>query len=382
MRIVVNALSARIGGGRTYLRHLFAHLPQHEGLDVLVFAPPGLDLPAHPCVRLGVPSWSSANPILRTLWERLVLPGILRRERADMLFCPGGVVATPVPAGCRVVTMFRNMMPFDAELMARMPWSLQRVRNLMLRRAMLRSMSGSDLTIFISEHARAVIESQARVAKAVTIPHGISDAFRTHGKPLPRPGAAPQGDYLLYVSRFDIYKHHIELVRAYASLSLGVRQRHPLLLLGETDFPDARRVARLIGELGLAGQVLMPGAVLYTELPAYYQHAHAVVFASSCENCPNILLEALGAGRPILCSNAAPMPEFGGDAVEYFSPFDAQDIRRALTLVLSDAPRALRLAEAAAARSYHYDWAATARYTWEQILRLRPAATEKGVSAG
>ena len=64
------------------------------------------------------------------------------------------------------------------------------------------------------------------------------------------------------------------------------------------------------------------------------------------------------------------MPEFGGDAVEYFSPFDPEDIKRALLRVLTDPQRAHQLAAAAAARSRRYDWATTARETWKNILEV------------
>jgi glycosyltransferase involved in cell wall biosynthesis len=375
MKIVVNAFSARLGGGQTYLRNLFAHLPHRDDLEVLVFAAKGLALPPHPCVRLADVRWPTANPLTRALWEQFVLPRLLRRERADVLFCPGGVVATRVPKGCRVVTMFRNMIPFDPVLLARMPWGLQRLRNLVLSHVLLRSMVGADLTIFISDHARAVIEARVHVPAAVTIPHGIADAFRTHDLTLPRPAGAPAGAYLLYVSRFDIYKHHTEVVRGYASLPAATRECHQLLLLGEVNLPEAVRVARLVEKLGLLGQVHMPGAVPHEELPAYYRHAHAVLFASSCENCPNILLEALGAGQPVLSSNVMPMPEFGGEAPVYFSPFAPASIATAIRSVLDNPARADRAAGAALVRSRRYDWSRTGAETWRRIFELAGAET-------
>ena len=370
MKIVVNALSSRLGGGQTYLRNLFQHLPQRDGLEVVVFASPDLDLPAHRCVRLAHARWPTSNPLMRTLWERLALPRLLHRERTDVLFCPGGVVATHVPDGCKVVTMFRNMIPFDAELMARMPWGLQRLRNLILARVMLRSMTGADLTIFVSDHARSVIEARAPVPRAVTIPHGIGEAFRTHGRRLERPVDAPAGEYLLYVSRFDIYKHHAEVVQAYASLPAKLRDRHPLLLLGEVNLPEAARVARLVDELGMQRHVYMPGAIPYRDLPAYYQHAKAIVFASSCENCPNILLEALASGRPVLSSDVMPMPEFGGNGLLYFSPFSPASIAAALRGVLEDPQLAQRVADAALTRSKRFDLSHTAAETWQRIFGL------------
>lgn len=298
------------------------------------------------------------------------MPGFLRREQADLLFCPGGVVATRAPANCKVVSMFRNMIPFDDALVSNMPWGLQRVRNLILKRVLLRSLSEADLTIFISDHARALIERLAHIPNPVTIPHGISDSFRSADATLPRPGLAPSGDYLLYVSRFDVYKHHREMVSAFAALPEALRAGLHLVFLGETDMPEAEPVARLVQELALTDRVLMPGAVPYATLPAWYQHARANLFASSCENCPNILFEAMAAGRPVLSSNVMPMPEFGGSEIAYFSPDNAQETSRALARVLSDSDYSERIAEAALRRSKRYDWRATAQETWTRLIQL------------
>jgi glycosyltransferase involved in cell wall biosynthesis len=370
MKIVVNAYSARQGGGQTYLLNLFAHLPAGTNLEVLVFAPASLELPVHPQVRRVHASWPVTNPLARALWERWVLPGFLRRERADVLFCPGGVVGTSVPARCKVVTMFRNMIPFDAELVGSMPWGLQRLRNLILRRVLLRSMVYADLTIFISDHARGLIERLTSIPNPVTIPHGINETFRTADLALPRPAGAPEGRYLLYVSRFDIYKHHREVVRAFAALPEELRQGLSLVFLGETDMPEAQPVAHLVQQLGLEDKVMMPGAVPYGSLPEWYQHAQVILFASSCENCPNILLESMGSGQPVLSSNVMPMPEFGGKGLVYFSPFDPQDISRAMSQVLGDNACAQRVAQAALVRSRRYDWKSTAQETWARIFDL------------
>jgi len=112
------------------------------------------------------------------------------------------------------------------------------------------------------------------------------------------------------------------------------------------------------------------GPVKYEALPALYNNAKAILFASSCENCPNILLESMGAGRPVLSSNVAPMPEFGGSSLIYFSPFDADDIRSAMQAVLLDENLAKRSADGAISQSALYDWSDTARRTWESIQQL------------
>lgn len=374
MKIVINAFSAKLGGGQTYLRNLLTHLPERADLEVLVFAPASLELPSNPRLRRMVTSWPTTNPLLRALWEQLALPRVLRRERADVLFCPGGVVATTAPPGCKVVTMFRNMIPFDPLTRQSVPWGLQRLRNVILNRVMLKSMANADLTVFISDHARGVIEAMTHIRNPVSIPHGINPAFRSFGQVLERPAFLPEGEYLLYVSRFDVYKHHHEVVSAYAKLPDDLRRRFALVLAGEDDLPEAERVRELVRRLELGERVQLLGAVPYSELPAVYHHAHLVLFASSCENCPNILLEALGSGRPVLSSNVMPMPEFGGEAVAYFSPFDPDDILKAMLKALTDDNYAQTLATAAVQRSARYDWESTAKATWAHITHLVEAA--------
>jgi len=378
MKILVNAFSARLGGGQTYLLGLLRHVPDDAGLEVLVLAPASLALPEHPRIRPLRPRWPVDNPVLRTLWEKIRLPALLRAERVDVLFCPGGVIATKPPRGCRTATMFRNMIPFDTRVRRSVPFGLQRVRNWLLHRAMLASMSSADLTIFVSEHSRRLIESLAPVPRAVTLPHGIGAAFRTYALSLPRPDFLPQDDYMLYVSRFDVYKHHFEVVSAYAQLPEAVRASAKLVLVGETGTAQSARVAELVAKHGLLERVVMTGPIPYAQLPAVYRNARLILFASSCENCPNILLEALGAGRPIANSNVMPMPEFGGDAVAYFSPYDPSDIAATMERLLADDAFARTLAEKAGARSERYDWPETARRTWRHLCELgsdaRPGA--------
>lgn len=380
MKVVVNAFSARLGGGQTYLRNFLAYMPKREDLAVLVYAPEGLELPEHVHLQRKDTFWPTTNPLLRALWERLVLPWLLRSERADVLFCPGGVVATTAPGGCRVVTMFRNMIPFDPRTYRNISGGLQRLRNVILKRVMLKSMANADLTIFISDYARRVIESMIVIKKPVTIPHGIGSAFRSFDQALERCSFLLEGEYLLYVSRFDVYKHHYEVVSAYARLPDAIRHRFALVLVGEVDLPEAERARNLIERLDLGERVRMLGSIPYSELPAIYHHAHLVLFASSCENCPNILLEALGSGRPVLSSNVMPMPEFGGDAVAYFSPFDPDDILKTMLKVLTDNDYAQHLAVAAAQRSTRYDWERTAKATWTHIFRLFETAPPIGKS--
>ncbi|MCA1324318.1 glycosyltransferase family 4 protein [Herbaspirillum sp. alder98] len=370
MKIVINALSARIGGGQTYLRQLLSRIPDVPDLQILIFASDSLDINDHPNIKLLKTNFPTENPLMRTFWEKYILPRRLREINPDVFFCPGGVVATKAPPGCRVVTMFRNMVPFDEVVKKQMPYGLQRIRVNLLEGVMLRSMAGADLVIFISEFARQVIESRITVKKAMTIPHGISAHFRQHDAAVSVAHIVPAKPYILYVSRFESYKHHQEVVEAYLKLPAAIQAAYDLVLVGENDNPFGDVVRNLIKNKAATHKVHMLGGVKYSTLPNVYRQAQLIVFASSCENCPNILLEALSAGRPIICSSVMPMPEFGGDAVAYFNPVDSDDISQKMALLLSNPQLADQYAERATVQGLKYNWDITARDTWTAILAL------------
>lgn len=368
MKIYINALSARLGGGQTYLINLLQRLPVNSGLEIVVYAPANLELPENSSIKkVGLGVWGD-NPVLRSFWELFVFPYLLKNGAADILFCPGGVLNTRAPAGCKTVTMFRNMIPFDMKVRRSVSSTLQKTRNWLLYRTMLKSMKCADLTIFISEYARSVIEKLTDVNRAVTIPHGINQLFKTPA--LLRPDMAPDGEYLLYVSRFDVYKHHMELIKGYSLLPEEIRKKYKLVIVGEKNSETFDNCYDFIVENQLTEFVLILGAVDYAKLPALYQSSYVNLFASSCENCPNIMLEALASGRPLLCSDVMPMPEFGRDNVIYFSPYDPLSIKNSMEYVLTNDSLVDEYSKKSKEHSLNFDWDKTAHDTWNEIINL------------
>jgi len=366
--LLIDALSARRGGGQTYLLNLLTRLPPGEPAKIYLLARRELEGQlASDRVQVVQPRWPMHNGLFLTIWKKLFLRRYAERLGASLVFFPGGVVGAALPAGARSATMFRNVIPFDMAQRRRYGLSYQRLRNWLLERVMLKGMLGADLVIFLSQHGRSLIEKSAghAIPGAVTIPHGVSDAFRTPG---PRPGWLPQTPYVLYVSTFEPYKAQLEVVQAFARVLGEWSQSLALVLVGYDRTPYGRRVRDEISRLGLDARVVIAGNRPYAELPAVNHHALVTVFASEAENCPNILLEAMAAGKPILCSRRPPMPEFGGDGVWYFEPMNVGELSVQLLRLLREPETRAQLGERAAQRSRHYDWDETARATWSALL--------------
>jgi len=265
------------------------------------------------------------------------------------------------------------MLPFDPVQRSRYPVGYARAKAHVLEHVLLRSMVRADLVIFVSDHAKKVIQARAggRIRNATVIPHGVSDDFRHPDPRTPRPAWLPAEEYVLYVSTFEPYKSHREVVQAFALFKALHPGPEKLLFVGrETVRAYADSVRREIDRLRLNRDVILAGSQSHAQLPVIYQYARAGIFASECENCPNILLESMAAGVPMAVSNHAPMPEFAGDAVTYFDPQRPEQLADRLAALLADQGLARTLSTRSKDRSSLYDWRLTAQRTWDSILEL------------
>jgi glycosyltransferase involved in cell wall biosynthesis len=131
----------------------------------------------------------------------------------------------------------------------------------------------------------------------------------------------------------------------------------------------------LLRVLDPSGEIVREhGPSSFSSLESFYHRADAFVFASSCENLPNILIEAMASGLPIACSDRGPMPEVLGKGGVYFDPEDPEATADALGRLLSDPDLRMRCARTAYHRAQRYSWDECARSTFcffEQVLAGR-----------
>jgi len=380
MRILINGLSARLGGGQTYLLNLLRRVPQDAGWKVFLLCPDSLDLTGLPENVERVESGLKLdNPFRRAVWERFNLVKLARRLDADLLFSPGGMLPPGLlPPRLKTAVTFQNMLPFDMAQRKRYPLGYRRLRDWLLERGLSSAMRKADLVIFISDFAKVFIQKKLGhlTGRVVVIPHGIDARFFPEAaKPLSLPAGIPTGEYFLYVSFIDHYKSQTEVVRAFAQVRKLSKTQASLLLVGAENLPYGEALRREIDSFKLGEAVKVLGNLPHRDLPALYQRARINLFASCAENCPNILLEMMASGRPALVSDRGPMPEFGGQAVTYFDPENVEQLVERWVGLLSNPELGNSLALAAIDRVSSMQWERTAGLTWgamAEVVQARP----------
>jgi glycosyltransferase involved in cell wall biosynthesis len=140
----------------------------------------------------------------------------------------------------------------------------------------------------------------------------------------------------------------------------------------------SRRVRREIERLGLQSSVHLLGAFAPERLKAAYQEARIGVFMSECESCPNILLEAMAAGSPMVVSARMPMPEFAGDAVLYADPARPLEVADQMARLLADSNLRHILGELGKQRIERFDAEAEAKKSWGSIAAAFEARSSQG----
>lgn len=312
--------------------------------------------------------------IRRTYWSSFKVSGLARSAGCSVLWVPGCSFSGSFRP---FVAMSQNMLPFEWRELRRYSFSRRLAKFVLLRVSNSRTYRRSDGMIYLTQYALAQVSAVVgkRRGDSRVIPHGVGEQFSAGPARRPEANVDPRLNVcrLLYVSAVDLYKHQWRVVEAVELLQReGFRVE--LTLIGPT-FPEGEtKLQKALARFsGTPGTIKYLGPVKYSELPAHYRAADVFVFASSCENLPNILLEAMASGLPIASSSRGPMPEVLRDGGLYFDPEDAAEIAAAVRQFITSPALAVDMSRLALRYASEYSWPRCAR---ESFSYLAQVATE------
>jgi len=194
---------------------------------------------------------------------------------------------------------------------------------------------------------RRLVEAFGYKGMTFVCPKGVSTSFLdcTGQPPLPEPLARHADKMrLLYVSKYYANKNFEGLIELFSSFPEELRDVVVVITLDPKQSVGARRLLKVIEHEGLQDRIVNVGALRQSELPAYYQHSHAMLMPSLLESFSSTYLEAMHFGLPILASDLDFAREICGEAALYFDPWDVESIKQAILRLKSHPELAAELA--------------------------------------
>lgn len=230
---------------------------------------------------------------------------------------------------------------------------------------------GSDINVF-TQHAvprRLIVRAATAAAGVITVSSALRDElirlgvppakvevlrngvdlelFRPHDRDEARERLGVAGPTIVVVGHLKAGKGHRLVLDA-------MRQLPDLTLLLVGDGPLRAALERRAAELGVAERVRFLGAMRQQDLSEVYSACDASVLASAREGMPNVVLESIACGTPVVATAVGGVPEVltGTDAGALMTDRSAAALVDALERILARPPTT------AAVRAYaeKFDW--------------------------
>jgi glycosyltransferase involved in cell wall biosynthesis len=175
--------------------------------------------------------------------------------------------------------------------------------------------------------------------------------------------------YFLFVGSPDIHKNLDNLIYAIKILkerSLEFR----LIIAGHLGW-GMKRIKDIVSKEGLEQQVLFPGYIQDSDLPAFYTGAQALCLISFHEGFGLPVVEAAKCACPSIISNCSSLPEIGGEGSIAVSPNDLDAIAEALIQLLDQSTRD-NLSRKAEKQGRLFSWSKCAEQVVQVYKELSP----------
>lgn len=330
MRIGVEAVGNRAGGGAIVLLDVLSALSEHKDIDeIILFCSPratrGFDLPTCQRTRLVELPKADRSNYQRILWHQVYLARAVGAMAIDRMLLMNALGNLPAKLPNLAFAQQPLIFPPDS------PIKLSKTFRLRLNviRYFTRSCLRRATLIGVQREGMA-----NNIATAFGIPSGKIEIFRPSAPPFPEPSdpdkkllameKIPSGGRLLYVGSNEPHKNLSVITAAVEAL----RDRFPEVTLFTT--------CKVNEETDPSGLVVSLGFLNRSELRRAYMLANFVVMPSKAESLGLPMLEAMSLGIPVLAANLPYAEDACGDAALYFDPNSSADAAKKIELLLCD----------------------------------------------
>ncbi len=247
-----------------------------------------------------------------------------------------------------------------------------------IRRLLRYTLSRADSVIAVSKALKeAMVQLGIPGRKISVVPNGVdiekfhaiskSEARKTLGLPIDR-------KVILSVGHLTANKGFDLLIKAMTILLKRRPERNIyLVIVGEGAF--RKELEKMISTLNLEQYVSLIGAVSHEQLGSWYSAADLFCLASDAEGWPNVILESLACGTPVVATGAGGIPEIiESDKIGLLTERDDREIAKTICVGLNKPWCFNNLLEYAQKHTWKRTGLAV-RHVFEAVLKDEPVSS-------
>ncbi|MFH1667563.1 MAG: glycosyltransferase family 1 protein [Candidatus Komeilibacteria bacterium] len=171
-------------------------------------------------------------------------------------------------------------------------------------------------------------------------------------------------NFLLYLGRLETKKNILNLIKAYQLLK---NKDWPLVLAGRPGNFGYDEILNLINSVK-EGQVIQLGYLPQDDYQKLIASSSIFVFPSKFEGFGIPILEAMGSGVPVICSDIEVLHEVADDDALYFDPDRPEKMAEVIDNLIENKEKREEYIERGLIRATHFAWDKCAHETLNYIL--------------
>lgn len=267
-------------------------------------------------------------------WKEFQLPDLVKKIRPDVLICPD-FVSPAASLPCKRITVI-----YDA-FFWQMPQNYPAWWRTYFLGLINKGLKEDTHIVTITDYSKRSLQDSLKRDLPISIVYPISKTMAdSSGMAYLDELSLEEKKYFLHIGTFDVRKNIPVLVRAFHEFLEKTGLDFKLVLAGgkgqSSQMNDWPHVQRLVQELGLSQQVLLPGYVSDSEVRALYEGAFCYCFPSENEGFGIPVVEAMSLGVPVIHSDQPALIEVSGGAGLVSKTGDSADLAEKMILLSSN----------------------------------------------